>query len=126
MAKQPETHIASVLQMMMEMRAEDDTEERERREEERRRENLRREETRREEELRREESMILALKAAQPAVPQTVTVVNHELPRMKDGEDIDTLVAMFEAALRANNVPDTLWKAKLHSHRNMKTKLRIQ
>ena len=70
--------------------------------------------------------MILALKAAQPAVPQTVTVVNHELPRMKDGEDIDTFVAMFKAALRANKVPETLWKAKLHSHLNMKIKLKVQ
>ena len=55
-----------------------------------------------------------------------MTIVNSKLPDMKDNEDIDTFIAMFEAALTAGNVPDDQWKAKLHAHLNPKTKLRIQ
>ena len=116
MAKQPEVNIVSVLQMMkMEMRADDKKAEQQRLDD-----RERRDEERREEELRREERMMLALRAAQPAVPQTVTIVNHKFPEMKEGEEIDTFIAIFAAALRANNIPEDLWKAKLHSHLNQK------
>jgi len=63
---------------------------------------------------------------AQPAVPQTVTIVNQKLPDMKEGEEIETFLGMFEAALRASNVPANQWCAKLHAHLNPSTKLRIQ
>ena len=69
---------------------------------------------------------MLALKAAQPAVPQTVTILNHKLPEMKETEETDMFVAMFEAALRANNIPEDQWTAKLHSHLSPKAKLKIQ
>ena len=94
----------------------------ERREEERREQ----EERRRNDDREREERIIRTLKQSQPTIPQTVTIVNSKLPDMKDNEDIDTFIAMFEAALTAGNVPDDQWKAKLHAHLNPKTKLRIQ
>ena len=99
----------------------------ERRELEIRREDERREleERRREDDLRREERIIRTLKETQTAVPQTVTIVNSKLPEMKQDEDIDTYIAMFEAALTASNTPLDQWKAKLHSHLNTRTKLRI-
>ena len=55
-----------------------------------------------------------------------MTIVNHKLPDMKEGEEIDTFIAMFEAALRACDIPEEQWKAKLHTHLNPATKLRIQ
>ena len=85
-----------------------------------------REEDRRRDDLRREERLIEALRQAQPAVPQTVTIVNQKLPEMREGEDIDTFVAVFKAVLRANNIPQAQCSAKLHSQLNVTTKLRIQ
>ena len=35
-------------------------------------------------------------------------------------------VAIFEAVLRANNIPEDQWTAKLHSHLSPKAKLKIQ
>ena len=69
---------------------------------------------------------MLALKEAQPVVPQTVTIVNQKLPDMKEGEEIETFLGMLEAALRASKVPETQWCAKLHAHLNPSTKLKIQ
>ena len=101
-----------------EKRREEDELNRERRREERE-EKLHRENERREERL-------LALKDAQPAVPQTVTIVNHKLPDMREGEEIETFLGMFKAALKASNVPVDQWCATLHTHLNPTTKLRIQ
>ena len=128
MAKDTDPNMTAILQLMMEMKAEDRRAEqrREDREEERRRETERKDQLRREEDHKREETFLIALKAAQPAVPQIVTILNHKLPDMKDNEDIDMFVAMFEAALRANNIPEEQWKAKLHSHLSPKAKLKIQ
>ena len=69
---------------------------------------------------------MIALRAAQPAVPQTVAILNHKLPEMKDSEEIEIFVAMFEAALRTNDIPQAQWKAKLHSHLTPKAKVRKQ
>ena len=85
-----------------------------------------REEARRAEDLQRQERFMLELRVAQPAVLQTVIVLNHKLPEMRESEDIETFVAMFEAALWSNNIPKNLWKAKLHAHLTTKAKLRIQ
>ena len=111
MARESDSNITAIMQMMLNMKAEDrkgeqrriDREE-ERQAEDRRREDIRREEKlrRREEELKREERLMIALTAAQPAVPQTVTILNHKLPEMKDSEEIEIFVSMFEAALRTN------------------------
>ena len=53
-------------------------------------------------------------------------IQNHMLPEMREGEEVETFIAMFEAALRTNEIPQAQWKAKLHSHLNLKTKIRIQ
>ena len=45
---------------------------------------------------------------------------------MKEGEDAELFVAMFEAALRSINVPQGQWKNKLHAHLSLKSKARIQ
>ena len=103
MAKQPEANIASVLQLMMQMRTDD------REAEQRREDRIEREEQNKREVERREERLLLALKEAQPAVPQTVTIVNQKLPDMREGEEIETFLGMFEAALRASNVPTNLF-----------------
>ena len=111
MAKESQTSMADVLQLMLKMRADDRAaeekkeQERERREELIRQDRERRDEDVRREAERREERLLTALKEAQPVVPQTVTIVNQKLPDMKEEEEIETFIGMFEAALRASRVP---------------------
>ena len=45
---------------------------------------------------------------------------------MKEGEDAELFLAMFEAALRSYNVPQGQWKNKLHAHLSLKSKTCIQ
>ena len=125
MAKTPEASMAEVMQLMLKMQ----TENREadlRRERDRETERDRREDQLRREAEQREERILRALKESQRTVPQTVTIVNQRLPEMKEGEEVEVFVGMFEAALRASNVPEDQWCAKLHAHLNPTTKLRIQ
>ena len=65
-------------------------------EEERRRE---REEMRRERD-EREEKLLLALKQAQPVVPQTIHLDNIQVPQMNKGEDVEKFLAVFESAMK--------------------------
>jgi len=74
----------------------------------------------------REERLLLALKEAQPAAPQTVTIQNNKLPEMREGEEIETFIGKFDAALRAGNVPENQWCAKLHAQLEPGTKLKVQ
>ena len=97
-----------MVQMRADNRADDLRREQERILEQERREEYRQ---KREDEIRRkaqqrEERLLLALKEAQPAVPQTVTIQSNKLPKMREGEEIETFIGMFEAALRAGNVPE--------------------
>ena len=75
--------------------------------------------------LRREERLLTTLKEAQPAVPQQVNISHHKLPDMKDTDDIEMFVTMFESALLSNGIPEDQWKNKLHAHLTMKAKLKI-
>ena len=90
---------------------------------------LEREETRLREQkdmdLRREERLLTTLKEAQPAVPQQVTIQTHKLPDMKENDEAELFVTMFEAALLSNLVPENQWKNKLHAHLSMKAKSKI-
>ena len=93
---------------------------------------LEREETRlrelreqKEADLRREERLLTILKVAQPAVPQHVTIQNQKLPEMKDTDEVELFVTMFEAALLSNLVPEAQWKNKLHDHLSMRAKSKI-
>ena len=87
---------------------------------------LEREQRQREEDMRREEKLMTTLREAHPAVPQTITIKNHKLPHMKEREDAELFVAMFEAALRSNNVPQGQWKNNVHANLSLKSKARIQ
>ena len=115
MAKGPDTSMAEVMQMMLKLQS-DNREADLRRDREREIERQTRDDQLRREAEQREERLLLALKEAQPVVPQTVTIVNQKLPEMKEGEEIEVFVSMFEAALRASNVPEQQWCAKLHAH----------
>ena len=125
MAIGPDTSMVEVMQMMLKLQS-DNREADLRRDREREIERQTRDDQLRREAEQREERLLLALKEAQPIVPQTVTIVNQKLPEMKEGEEIEVFVSMFEAALRASNVPEQQWFAKLHAHLNPNTKLRIQ
>ena len=59
-------------------------------------------------------------------MPQTITIQNTKLPEMKDTDDTELFIAMFEATLRSNNILEAQWKNKLHAHRTIKAKAKIQ
>ena len=140
MAKTSETDkLARILATMLEQTNLDrrrDEERREREEDERRRESVeakQRQDRWEEEQLRRDEKrdkdtkdMILALREAQPAVPQTVHIENTKLPKMKAGEDVEVFIDLFEAAMEDNNVPQAKWRAKLHAALDSETKIKIR
>ena len=93
-------------------------EEYERREEERnRREERRAKETR---------EMILALREAQPAIPQTVHINNVKLPKMTEGEDVEIFIELFEAAMTDGNIPQDKWKSRLHAALDTTSKLKVR
>ena len=143
MAKKEEASMTEVFQQMLQMQLQSEEkriarelqneENRLAREEERRAEDLRREDRRvvreqeiREENERREEKFLLALKEAQPVVPQTVHVENTRLPKMTEGEDIATFIELFEAATEDNRIPPGQWKGKVHAALDSKTKLKVR
>ena len=66
--------------------------------------------------IRREERLMTTLNEAQPTVPQTVTFHNQKLPEMKETDDIEVFITLFEASLLSNTVPDDQWKNLLHAH----------
>ena len=125
MAKDPETSIAEVMQMMLKMHADDRAADL-KREQDREEGRKRRDDELRREAERREERILIALKGAQPAIPQNVTIINSKLPKMKEGEQIETFIAMFEAALRAGNIPEDQWCSKLHAHLDPAAKLKVE
>ena len=53
----------------------------------------------------RQAQLITTLTEAQPTVPQTITIQNTKLPEMKEANDMELFITMFEAALRSNNIP---------------------
>ena len=154
MAKQGEASMAEVMKIMLDMstrdRQERDKREAEReeqrivreekrqqeqqsRDEERRAEDIRRDERRmrreqeiREEAERREAKLLLALKEAQPVVPQTVHLDNTKLPTMMKGEDIEVFIELFETAMRVGGVPEDKWTYKLHASLDTDTKLTVK
>ena len=75
--------------------------------------------------MSREERLLTTLKDAQLVIPQNVTIQNHKLPEMKDRDDVELFVSMFEAALLSNVIPEAQWKNKLHAHLSMKAKSKI-
>ena len=80
----------------------------------------------REDDQRREERLLLALRDARPAVPQSIIVQSQKLPEMKESDDVESFIELFEAALRANDIAPELWKRKLHAQLPNNVKVRIQ
>ena len=154
MAQKEEVSMSQLMKMMLEINTRDKQEAQKReiereeraieREEKRLREQADREEERRREEKRREErriereenekqaaaereiQLIATLKAAQPAIPQTVYLENTKLPSMSKGEDVEMFLELFESALIAGNVPEDKWVQKLHAALDSSTKLTIR
>ena len=124
MAQPKETSMADVMKLMLEMRA-SDKEAEARREIEREERARARDDERTRDSERREERMLLAIKEAQPAVPQTVNLMNHKLPKIEPTNDVEQFVGLFEAALRAAKIPEEQWCSKLHAHINTETKLKV-
>ena len=108
--------------ILREQERQEELRDRERREAKRIEEEYEREEKRQ----RREEKLWLAIKEAQPAVPQTVQLNSCKLPKMKEGEDITSFMEMFEAALYDFKIPQTQWKARVHTALDTPTKLRVR
>ena len=139
MAKPVETNMADIMKMMLEMNARDKQDrdrreaERDRIDEERRQEDMRREERReqreqelREEALRREDRLVAAMKDNMPAIPQTVHISSTKLPKMTEGEDLQSFIELFEAAMEDNRIPPEQWKAKVHAALDSSTKLKVR
>ena len=105
---------------------------RDREEERRREENIRedrrieREAREREQAAEREVQLLATLKAAQPAIPQTVHLDSTKLPMMTKGEDLELFLELFESALTAGGVPEAKWVPKLHASLDTETKLAIK
>ena len=75
--------------------------------------------------MRREERLLQTLKEAQPTIPQQVTINHTKLPDMRETDDVEMFVTMFESALLSNGIPVAQWKNKLHAHLTMKAKLKF-
>ena len=114
MAQKNDTSLADIMQQMLTMQMENDNRARER------------EERREKDRDDREAKLLLALKEAQPAVPQTVHLDNIKLPTMNKGEDVEVFVELFETAMRVGEVPEAKWTSKLHAALDMDTKLTLK
>ena len=128
MAREAEkTGIERMMELMLQMRAED-RKEAQLREERREREERQREVERldrvtkleaqeREREAKREEErearearLLTTLRAAQPAVPQNVSISKLNLPKMKDTDDPVVFIRYLETALVRARIPQDQWK----------------
>ena len=132
MAQKKEMTMAEVFQQMAQLQMQRDErmeterrKEREDREAERKREQEERrrdmEEMRRERD-EREEKVLLALKAAQPVVPQTVHIDNTHIPQMKKGEDVERFIGVFETAMKVARIPEDKLVSKLHGALDAETR----
>ena len=125
MASKNEMSLAEIMQQMLTMQAA--SEERARLREDRdKRERREWEETMRADRDERERKLLMALKDAQPVVPQTVHIQNVKLPRMTEGEDVEIFIELFEAALLDNDIDDGKWKGKLHTALDTASKLNVR
>jgi len=50
---------------------------------------------------------------------------SFDLPRMKDSDELEEFVSVFETALKVNEVPRGLWKQKLVTHLPLKALARV-
>ena len=121
MAKQSETSMTDLIATMLKIQT--DNEQRAIEREERRMTEQARRDEQRDRETRQ---MITALKDSIPAVPQTVHIQNIKLPKMTEGDDAETFIDLFEAALTDNDIDEAKWKAKLHAALDTTSKLKVR
>ena len=112
------SNMERIMEMMLQMRAEDkrtaadDRKAAQLREEKREMDERQREVDRleREEEReRRQEKLLQTLKESQPVVPQKVSISKLDLPRMKEGDDPVEFIHYLEVALKRSKVPEDEW-----------------
>jgi len=61
-----------------------------------------------------------------PPVPEPVARVNVELPRMKESDEVEQFLPLFEMAFKVNKVPEEQWKSKLISHIPLEMLVKVQ
>jgi len=139
----PAPGFADVMQMFLEENRRREELERCRRDEENRRreDELRRQEAERE---RKKESIRIqrenereANRAQQERLIQTLTenrrrtpepsttTSSYDLPRMREEDELEEFIPVFETSLRVYNVPANLWKQKLLTHLPLKSLVKI-
>jgi len=64
----------------------------------------------------RDERLFAALRENKPVALTHAPSSNMKLPHMKEGDELEQFIPIFEASLCMNNVPDDLWKTELTSH----------
>ena len=84
-----------------------------------------REQKREEERERREARLLTTLRVAKPAVPQRVTINNHNVPQMKESDDLESFVLQLEAALVSLKIPREEWRQYIHSQVTVEAKEKI-
>jgi len=100
-------------------------------------ENRRREDERRQQEIERErrdeasraqqERLIETLRDNRHRPPEpSPTVTSFDLPRMREDDELEEFIPVFEASLRVNNVPNPLWKQKLLTHLPLKSLVKVE
>ena len=126
------------MEMMLTMRMEDQKRERDRedrlerekreqieREEQREERRIEREETRKRKEKEQQAQLITTLKEAQPAVPQRITINNHKVPQMKEGDNLESFIYQLEAALLSLKIPRDEWRPYIHSQITIEAKDKV-
>jgi len=73
----------------------------------------------------REDRMFEALREGRPPVPIQAHNTHVELPKMKETDELEEFIPIFETALRVNNVPPPLWKQKLITHLPLQTLAKV-
>jgi len=113
------------MRMFFEDQKRRDDKEKERRDEERKEREVERRE-REEANRARDELLFASMRDVRPTLPAPVPTPIAELPRMKEADDIESFIPIFEASLRMNGVPCESWKAKLTSHLPLKTLVPVE
>jgi len=77
--------------------------------------------------MAKEERLFETLRENRP-IPQVHAPVatNFDLPKMKESDELEEFISVFEASLRVNNVPDELWKPKLMTHLPLKSLVKVE
>jgi len=75
---------------------------------------------------RRRDEYFLSLRDARPAAVTPAPTPITDLPRMRENDEVESFIPIFEASLRMNDVPHDSWKAKLTSHLPLKVLVPVE